>query len=150
MNLNELLSLIRWINQNIRDAEIIQIYDQLYKILNQNAQPNQKNQPFESQRNTLVKALRAVPLNELGINQIDFLDGCGILQSIGSKAADTVNKILRDNTLDIATAAQKITDLRNSINKPLGSFQKVKEGLDNLYESPAEEYEEALVHVHFT
>lgn len=150
MHLNELLSLIYWINQNIRDAGIIQAYNQLHKILNQNAQPNQQKQPFEDQRSALDAALRAVPLTELGFNQFDFLDGCDILKSLGPQAADTVENILMDNTHDIATAAQKIAELRDPINRALASFKKVEDGLNELYESPEEEYEEALVHVHFT
>ena len=150
MHLNEILSLIRWVNLNIRNSNLIPSYNKLFKILNQNAQPNQQQQPFEDQRTNLDSALRAVPLTELGFNQIDFLEGCGVLPSIGVHAANMVDQILRDNTLDIATAAQKIAELRDPINQALASFQKVEEGLNELYESPEEEYEEALVHVHFT
>lgn len=150
MHLNELLSLIWWVNKNIRNSGVIQAYNQLHKILNQNAQPNQQKQPFEKQRSKLENTLRTVPLTELGFNQIDFLDGCGVLQSIGPQAAERVEKILTDNSLDIATAAQKIAELREPINKTLTSFQKVEEGLNELYKAPEEEYEEALVHVYFT
>ena len=150
MHLNELLSLIRWVNTNIRSSKLIPSYNQLHKILNQNAQPNQQKQPFEDQRLNLDTALRQIPLTELGFNQIDFLEGCGVLESIGPHAAETVDKILTNNTLDIATAAQKISELRDPINQALAHFQKVEEGLNALYESPEEEYEEALVHVHFT
>ena len=150
MHLNEIISLIRWVNLNIRNSNVIQSYNQLHKVLNQNAQPNQGKVPFESQRSELDKALRAIPLTELSLNQIDFLDSCGIMQSIGSQAAETVDSILIDNTLDIATAAQKIAALRDPINKALASFQKVEEGLNELYKIPEEEYEEAIVYVHFT
>ena len=150
MHLNEILSLIRWVNKNIRNAGIVNVYTQLHNILNQNAQPNQPKQPFEVQKNALDTALRTIPLTDLGFNQIDFLEGCGILQSLGTQAAEAVNKILIDNTHDISTAAQKIARLRDPINKALGSFQKVEEGLKELYSSPDEIFEEALVHVHFT
>ncbi len=83
MHLNVLLSLIQWVNQNIRNSKLINSYNQLHKVLNKNAQPNQEKQPFETQRSNLDSALRMVPLNELGFNQIDFLEGCGVLSSIG-------------------------------------------------------------------
>lgn len=150
MHFNEILSLIRWLNKNIKDAGVVNAYNQLHKILNQNAQPNQQKQPFEDQRKALDSILRAIPLTELGFNQIDFLDGCKILNSLGPQAADTVDKILTDNTHDIATAARKIAELRDPINQALASFQKVEAGLSELYKSPEEEYKEALVHVHFT
>lgn len=150
MHLNELLSLIQWVNLNIRNSKLIQSYNQLHKVLSQNSQPNQEKQPFETQRSNLDSSLRAVPLTELGFNQIDFLEGCGVLPSIGVNAAETVNKILTNNTLDIATAAQKIAEIRDPINTALASFQKVEEGLRELYESPEVEFEEALVNVHFT
>jgi len=149
MHLNELISLIAWVNVNVRDAQLVKKYNQLHSVLNQNAQPNQQKQPFESQRNELDKALCSMPVTDLGLGQIAFLENCGLMPSLGNEAADTIDAILRDHTHDLATIAQKIAEMRDPINAVMASLKKIEEGINELYECPEEEYEEALVHVHF-
>lgn len=65
MNVSELFNLTHWIAQEIEGAQIPQKYQALQKIIQQHSQPNQQRQPFESQKESLIEALRNVPLGKL-------------------------------------------------------------------------------------
>ena len=60
MNVSELYSLTFWIEKEVVKTQIPQKYQALQKILQQNSQPNQQQQPFESQKTDLTEAIKNV------------------------------------------------------------------------------------------
>ncbi|GBD99130.1 hypothetical protein BMS3Abin07_01162 [bacterium BMS3Abin07] len=61
MNVSELYNLTYWIQNEIIETQIPQKYQTLQQILQQNAQPNQQKQRFESQKDNLIAAIEKVP-----------------------------------------------------------------------------------------
>lgn len=141
MNVSELYKLTYWIDEEITKKQIPQKYQALFRVLQKNAQPNQQKQPFESQQNDLLETINQVPLSQLTKEQLLFLHGLGIAQSLGSDGAEFVEGVLYKNGLDIATAAQKIQEILNKLNQGIQKSNQIKTGLDSCVSM--EEYEEA-------
>jgi hypothetical protein len=150
MNVSELFSLTQWINKEIERAQIPQKYHNLQSVLQNNCQPNRNFQPFETQKNDLINFLNAVPLNQLTRDQIALLEQLGIAQAIGEKGIATIEDILYKNVLDIATAAQKISQMLSNMQNGISKSNQIKSGLTGVIKE--EEYEvedEILMRVSF-
>jgi hypothetical protein len=78
MNVSELFDLTDWITKEIKASQIPQKYQALHAIILQHSQPNQQKQPFESQKDGLIEALKSVPLGRLTRDQLGFLERLGI------------------------------------------------------------------------
>jgi len=150
MNVSELYSLTFWIEDEIVKTQIPRKYQALQQILQKNLQPNQQKQPFETQKDDLIKTIKKVPLSQLTREQLLFLESLGIAKAIGSEGANKINDILYKNSLDIATAAQKIQEILNELNQGVQKSKKIQEGLsDCVYLEEYEESDEVMIRVTF-
>jgi len=151
MNVSELFDLTQWITREIEGAQIPQKYQTLQTILQQHSQPNQQKQPFESQKDDLIKALKSVPLDQLTRDQIAFLDNLGIANAVGEEGADQVEDILYKNVIDVATSAQKLQQILQKLNEGISKSNQIKAGLtDCVFEEEYEAENEILMRVSFT
>lgn len=151
MNVSELFELTYWIDEEIIEKQIPQKYQTLLQVLQQNAQPNQQKQPFEAQQNDLLKTIEEVPLSQLTKEQLIFLRELGIAQSLGNEGTAFVEGVLYKNALDIATAAQKIQEILNKLNKGIQKSNQIKTGLDGCVSmEDYEESDEVMIRVTFS
>jgi hypothetical protein len=152
MQIEELYDLISWITAEIVDKQLVQKYQQLHKILQQNAQPNQQKQPFEQQKEALISALTEVPLHDLSLGQIEILTTIGIADNVGVNGVELVEDTLFKNSLDIATAVQRIQQSVQEINQGIQWSQQERELLSKIIntEEVLEIGEQVLLRVHFT
>ena len=151
MNVSELYSLTLWIEDKVVSVQIPQKYQALQQALQRNVQPNQQKQPFETQRDDLISTIKKVPLNQLTREQLLFLERLGIGKSVGKNGVVEINDILYKNSLDIATAAQKIQEIHTELNKGIQKAKQIQTGLAECVD--LEEYEEAdevMIRVTFT
>lgn len=150
MNLVELYNLTKWVEHEITSKGLPKKYQQLHNILNQNAQPNQQQSPFEDQKNELIKAIGNIGLLSLTKDQMSFLDNLEILPALGNDGISQVEDILFRNAIDTATAAQKIQDIHNRLNEGIRKLKLISDGLQGCVEEDEhEEDEEALIRVSF-
>jgi len=139
MNVNELIGLTEWIQNEVVDAQIPQKYQQLQALLQQNTQPNQQNTQFDSQKEDLLTALRAIQTTSLSNDQVSFLSKLGIETLIGETGADAIEDILYRNVIDVATAAQKIAERTQTLNEGVSKSAQISEGLSGLVETDEDE-----------
>lgn len=151
MNVSELYKLTRWISREIEGTQIPNKYQILQNILQQHAQPNNQKQPFESETNDLKQSLLNVPLNILTRDQLAFLDEIGILSYVGKDGATLLEDVLFRNVIDVATSAQKIAIIQQSISDGINKSNQIKTGLDGcVLEEEYEAEDEILIRVSFT
>lgn len=131
MQVEELLSLTDWVKAQIKEAEIPESYQALQTKLQQNAQANQPQQPFEAEKDALFDRLRSVPLNELTNEQLRFLDCIGIGGYVGPEGVRGVEDILIRNPLDLATVASRLTDQLQSIAEGIGRSERLAQDLED-------------------
>jgi len=151
MNVSELFDLTKWITEEIEGAQVPQKYQALQTILQQHSQPNQQKQPFESQKEDLIKTLKNVPLDRLTRDQISFLESLGIANAVGDQGVEQLEDILYRNVIDVATSAQKLQQILKKINEGINKSNQIKAGLTGCVIE--EEYEaegEILMRVSFT
>ena len=149
MVLNELYALTHWIELEISEKQILEKYQALHAVLNQNAQPNQPKQPFEQHKETLVDALSSVSLGRLTHEQTAFLHNLGIAQYVGEAGITHLEEILFKNSLDIATAVTKIAEINQSISSGISKAGQIQTGLEGCVEQLEPEIEQVLMRVHF-
>lgn len=129
MNVIELKGIADWIEKEIVGEEILNLYQELNRILSQNAKQNQQQQPFEEQRNLLTLKLKQVGLSRLSIDQLSFLDEVGMAEHLGAAAATAVEDNLVRNGLDVATAAATIQVSIKAISSGIERAQRINEAL---------------------
>ena len=117
MNVSELYDLTYWIKSEIVKTQILQKYQALHSILQQHAQPNQQKQPFDTQKDDLINTLKSVPLHKLTKDQLLFLRELGIAQVVGDEGISQVEDILYKNVIDVATSAQKLSQIQQELKK---------------------------------
>lgn len=150
MNVTELYELTEWIRQEVVAAEIPNKYQQLLQVLQQHAQ-NQRQTPFEDQKESLIDVLGKVSIDQLSKEQQSFLGNLGIAGIVGEKGISKVEDILYKNVIDIATSAAKLDGMLKMLNQGIGKSNKIFSGLDGCIDY--EEYEnsdEILMRVTFT
>jgi hypothetical protein len=150
MNVSELFGLTEWVSREIEKPGIVKKYQDLHAILNKNAQPNQQKTPFSSQHTVLTEALKSVPLASLTKDQLLFLRDLGIADAVGPEGVEQLEDILYKNSLDIATATQKLSEIFNRLSNGIGKSNNIKVGLTGCVVE--EEYEadgEILMRVSF-
>ncbi len=151
MNVSELFELTHWITKEIEGAQIPQKYQALQTIIQQHSQPNQQKQPFEEQKDDLIKALRNIPLSQLTRDQIDFLTHLGITDAVGEEGVETIKELLYKNVIDVATSATKLQQIIQKINEGIAKSNQIKTGLtDCVFEEVYEAEDEVLMRVSFT
>ena len=150
MNVSELYKLTIWVSKEIEAAQIPSLYQALQQILQQNSQSSSK-QPFEAQKDSLIKALEQVDLASLTKDQLAFLRELGIAEAVGDDGANAIEDVLYKNVIDLATAAQKTQLIYQEVAEGLAKSNQIKVGLTGIVSS--EQYEldnEILMRVTFT
>lgn len=132
MNVNELIGLTEWIQGEVVNEQIPQKYQQLQALLQQNTQPNQQSTQFDSQKEDLLTALRAIHTTSLSNDQVTFLSKLGIGPLVGDAGAAAIEDILYRNAIDVATAAKKIAELTQILNEGVSKSAQISEGLAGL------------------
>lgn len=145
MNVSELYNLTEWVQSEVVNEQIPDKYQQLQALLQQNTQPNQQNTQFDSQKEELLSALRAIHTTSLSNDQVSFLSKLGIEQLIGKAGADAIEDILYKNVIDVATAAQKIADRTQALNEGISKVTQIAEGLSGLVESEEEDVTDGVL-----
>ena len=151
MNVSELYDLTYWIKSEIVKTQILQKYHALHSILQQHAQPNQQKQPFDTQKDDLINTLKSVPLHKLTKDQLLFLRELGIAQVVGDEGISQVEDILYKNVIDVATSAQKLSQIQQELKKGIQKSDQIKSGLEDcVHEEEYESENEVLIRVSFT
>lgn len=135
MQIDELLILEKWFQKEIKDGGIPQKYQQLHKVMQQNAnnRNNQQAQPFDNQKEALLDALSVVNCTTLSIEQIKLLEKLEIKELFGKIGVQMVENILYRNQLDIAAATQKIGENVTKINQAVTKFDQFKSSFAGIY-----------------
>jgi hypothetical protein len=150
MNVSELFDLTHWIADHIVATQIPHKYKTLQNILQQHAQPNQQKQSFESQKDDLINAVKNVPIGELTKDQLAFLHELGIGQAVGEEAVNAIEDILYKNVIDVATSAQKMSQIHEALTKGINKSDQIRAGLDGcVSEEQYESKNEVLIRVSF-
>lgn len=152
MQVEELYDLTTWIASNIVEEELVEKYQELHEVLKQNAQPNQEKQPFEEQQKALIEAVKAVPLSELSVGQIEILSELGFAQNIGSEGVALIEDVLFKNAVDIANAAERISQCITELNEGIQWSQQERELLGKIVTSDSitPNEDQVLLRIHFT
>lgn len=145
MEVTELYDLTTWVADEIVDhsdhGNLQNDYTALFNILEANVSSGEK-QPFEQAKENLLEHLEAIEFSTLTNSQVDFLEKSDLMPVIGKAAPTKIKNILRD-VLDIATAAQKIQQMRDQLTKGLERIGMLSEGLKDCV-PPSEDYNELL------
>ncbi len=149
MNVAELFELTQWVDREIKVKQIRDRYQNLQSILQANTGGNRPQQPFENEKNELISAISAVPLESLSTQQVDFLDKIGIGSHVGEDAARQVEDILFRNPLDPATAAQKFAEIIQEIDQGIQKSDQLRENLTGIVAPEPELEAKVLVRVTF-
>lgn len=152
MQVSELFRLTNWIADNVVQTNIRKSYAQLIAKLQTNSDPGQQRVPFEDEKDTLTSKLRAVPLEQLTLQQIQALDGIGLLPVIGDTGAERVERILVGSGLDIASALQKIKDMAAAVESSVGWASDLSPRIKGIAAEVAEDPEvgEIILRVRFS
>jgi hypothetical protein len=150
MNVAELFDLTQWIDREIKGKQIRDRYQNLQSILQANASGNRPQQPFENEKNELIAAISAVPLESLSTQQVDFLRKIGIGGHVGEDAVREVEDILFRNPLDPATAAQKFAEIIQEIEQGIQKSDQLQNTLTGIIPPEPELEERVLVRVTFS
>lgn len=126
MNVSELYELTEWIEEEIKDAGIVGLYQQLHSILKRHTQPNQAKPTFEDQRKELISALKEVPLLRLSGEQKDFLENMGIAEAVGQAGISKVEDILFRNVIDVSNSVQELSEIINKLNSAITKSDQLK------------------------
>lgn len=130
MDISELIQLTMWIDREIKNEQIHQRYENLRQVLLANTRPNQAKQSFESQRDDLIQALAKVPLESLTTQQLAFLQKIGIGNNVGTDAVSRIEDILYRNALDVATAAQRLSEITQEVAEGIVRSDAIQSALD--------------------
>lgn len=145
VNVSELFKLTDWIKREISDQDIPGKYQSLQTIIQQNAQQGQPSRAFDSERNTLLDALRNIKLDVLTKDQLAFLACLGIGNAVGHAGAGAVEELLYKNVIDIATSAAGLAQINQRVNAGIAKSQQLATGLSDCVPAQAEEQEGEVV-----
>lgn len=151
MNVSELFELTTWIDEHVRDPDLVSKYSTLQSALQQYAQPNQAGASFESEKDDLIASIENAPLLSLTKDQVEFLESLGIAQYLGPGGKKHLEDLLYRNVIDVANSAQKVQEVVASLQEGLQKAEQIQQGLEECV-SP-ESYEnqgEVLIRVTFT
>ncbi len=135
MEVLELYNLTDWVNEKVTPnaepdsgEDLFNKYDVLIDAM-QNSQRGQT--PFEFERETLEYALEAINFLSLTRNQMDFLEKTKMLQVLGQPAIERMKDILTRSGLDIASATEKIQEMRNNLEQGFDKLNAIRVGLED-------------------
>lgn len=150
MQITELYELTAWVNAEIVKAEIVEKYQSLLNILNNNARSSVK-QSFEDEKEELLKALNNVALVQLTADQMKVLEKIGIATAVGSKGISTLEDVLFRNALDVATAAAKVQEALQGVDTGVAWAKQVQVSLEEIIDTKSPEFaNEVLLRINFS
>jgi len=135
MQINELLRLTEWFDENIIENQIPQKYSALHSKMNQNIRRNgQALVPFEQEKINLFEVIKDINFQSLSLEQMKFLERLEIIDLFGKNGVEQIEKILIENNLDIATATSKIKEFSNTISRAQATITKLQTTLLESFE----------------
>lgn len=136
MQINELLKLTEWFDENIVKNQVPQKYTALHNKMNQNIRrnANQPLVPFETEKENLIESIKDLTFQSLSLEQIKFLEQLEITDLIGKVGVEQIDRVLIENNLDIATAANKIKEFSNTITKAQNTIKELQTTLLKSFE----------------
>jgi len=154
MQIDELLKLCKWFDENVKKVKIPQKYQQLHQIMTQNtnARNNQPHQPFESEKEALLSSLSLLNFKVLSLEQIALLEKLEIKNFLGNAGVDIIEDTLYRNSLDIAAATNKIGEISNKLQTAVQRFDQFKTSFSGLYsidESEILEPDQIFMRIYF-
>lgn len=115
MLVSEVISLTKWIEEEISKPALTTKYAQLIHKLQANV--SGQRQPFDQERKNLNQAIGSISLKVLSEAQINILEKMDAHKAIGRIGLTEINDIFVENALDIATAKTRVDELKSSIDK---------------------------------
>lgn len=151
MQIAELLDLTYWINQNIKTNKVLQTYQQLMTVVQQNVNSGSK-QPFITQQESLINTIEPISTNALTRAQEDMLKKLNLYEHIGIRGVKKLEDILFRNNLDIANAYSELNkvvqDITNGINRS-EQLQTHLKPLISIVDETEDPDEDVMIRVHF-
>jgi hypothetical protein len=127
MQINELLRLTEWFDNNIIENQIPQKYSGLHSKMNQNTRRNgQALVPFEQEKTNLIEAIKDLNFQSLSLEQMKFLESLEIIELLGKNGVEQIEQVLIQNNLDIATATSKIKEFSSTITKAQNTISELQ------------------------
>ncbi|ELN9000199.1 hypothetical protein RZT97_000959 [Vibrio cholerae] len=151
MQVKELLNLTYWIDKNIKSQNVIQKYQQLTDIIQQNVH-NGTKQPFASQQSQLIDCIKLINTNTLTYAQEEMLTKLGLYQHIGTWGVDKLEDILFKNNLDIANAYSELNKIIQQINDGISRSNQIQTQLKPIISLDSDEdtlTDDVIMRVHF-
>ncbi len=154
MQINELFELTLWMNEKIKRPQVVNKYQQLLTVMQQNASArnNQPQQPFESQKNDVIQAIASISTSDLTNEQERMISNLNVPEYIGERGISLLEDILFRNSLDIATAASEINKTVQELNSAIQKLDQVNASLRPLINEEvldSEESSDVVMRVHF-
>lgn len=147
MNLDELVNLTKWIDDEIKGRQIPKLYNNLARLL-QNVASGQAS-PFSDEKDELVANLRSVNLLLLTNEQRDFVSKLNLLNHIGTVGANELEGILFKNSLDISTASSRVATIDSEVQEAIRRSDEIKASLKALVTTEEEPSDQILIRVSF-
>ena len=149
MNVNELNDVADWISAWV-DGPLLKKYEELDKILKMNA-AGQSPQPFAEIKKELESHIRSADIHQLSQAQLEVLSTLSILSLLGKKGVTELEEILFRNSLDLKTAASRVSENLLKLSQARDWANKRSTLLEPLVESEELESanQEAIIHIGF-
>lgn len=129
MTVSELYDLTKWADQQIRERSLPDLYTQLHAALNRYAQPNQRGNSFESEKQHLLEAVKAADPSYLTDAQRTFLDALGIRGFLGDAGAAAIEDLLYRNVIDTVTSANRLAEIAGELTEGISKLAQISQGL---------------------
>lgn len=129
MQVDELVSLHKWIDENVAGLQLQQRFAALHAKLQHNTR-GQQQQPLEQERNNVQAALEAMSFDTLTDGQQEMLDRLGLSEHVGAAGAKRLEDVLFRQSLDVATAATRVQESVNAVAAAVQKSQELKSALN--------------------
>lgn len=127
MNINEMYSLCAWMENYGR--VVGSAYDELSNVLQANVSQTPK-QPIKEPWSKLRSLLRNMPVSELNLQQLDFLEAREVHRYFGGLGVAYVRKIVTQSGYDPASSANELQQATAHMQKVVGEFRQLKKSLE--------------------
>ena len=150
MQIQELLHLTSWIDENIIKKEVKEQYEALASILITNANPRYHPSSFKEKTDTLINTISSISTKNLTNEQEKILGKFNFLKNIGSRGVEQLEDVLFRNRLDIVTVAEEVNNIYEEVKAAIQSSNEIQINLIPLIEeSEYEESHDVIMRVHF-
>ena len=149
MEVQEVISLADWFNENLDQA--INAHTSLVNVLRHNAQQANK-QPVQELLEDLVRVLAAMPTEQLSLLQLRVLEKLEVSDLIGKRGAKWIEKTVKTETYDPATAFQLAADANSKLQQAkaqLDSFGSAASAVGFVRSDFDEETDHLLINIIF-